>query len=415
MGKSGVIIKKELTRVFGDKKLVFSLFILPAVVVIGMYALMGQLAENMSRDIKEHISAVYVVNAPAQIKNLAAGSGYGETANIEWLAAPSEARLSEIKDAILTGGAELLVVFEERFEEKAAAYKELLFSSSAQENITPQLTLYYNTTGNYSAVAKNNFESFVLAPYQQMMLAERLGNLELLTVFDMQTVVIVDEDKASGEGLAMMIPYLITMLLFAGAMSLCVDAVTGEKERGTMASMLLTPIKRSELVFGKLVSLSLLSAISAIVSAVSMIAAMPMMMESLMGGGEAGVSLHFSGLQVAEMICIMVTLVYLYVALVSLVAVAARTAKEASTYVTPLYMIVLVLGMITMFQGGQEKSLGMFAVPVYGSALSIQNLMTNELTLTQFGCTAAGNLVLAVVLTFLITKAFNSEKIMFNA
>ena len=78
-------------------------------------------------------------------------------------------------------------------------------------------------------------------------------------------------------------------------------------------------------------------------------------------------------------------------------------------------MLVLVLGMITMFQGGQEKADAMFAVPVYGSALAIQRLMTNELTFMQFGLTAAGNVLLAVIITYAITKAFHSEKIMFNA
>ena len=56
---------------------------------------------------------------------------------------------------------------------------------------------------------------------------------------------IINEQKASGQMLATMFPYLITILLFAGTMSLGVDTITGEKERGTMASMLVTPVKRA--------------------------------------------------------------------------------------------------------------------------------------------------------------------------
>ena len=71
--------------------------------------------------------------------------------------------------------------------------------------------------------------------------------------------------------------------------------------------------------------------------------------------------------------------------------------------------------MITMFQGGTEKSDFLHAIPVYGSALSIQNIMTNELSALQLGYSLCGNLVLAFLLTFAVTRAFNSEKVMFNA
>ena len=408
MGKSMIIIKKELTRVFSDKKLVFSLFILPAVLVIGIYSLMGKMMDSMSQDIEEHIATVYMVNAPETVKQLTEVTGYDEVAQIYWLDTITNSRQKELEAHILHGTAELMVTFEDGFEEKIAAYEQA-------GDAIPAVTIYYNTTGNYSAAARDAFQTVILDVYKELLLGARLGNLELLTIYEENTVVIVDEDKANGEALAMMLPYLITMLLFSGAMSLCVDAITGEKERGTMASMLLTPIKRRELVVGKLVALSLLSAISAVVYAGAMIFAMPMMMNSITDGASMEMNVSFSPMQMIELIIIMITLVYLYVAVISLVSTIARTAKEASTYVSPLYIFVVVLGMITMVQGGQEKADVMFVAPVYGSALAIQRLMTNDLTFMQFGLTAAGNMLLASIVTYAITKAFNSEKIMFNA
>ena len=56
------IISKELKRVFQDKKLIFSLFILPAIMVIGIYTLIGQLTTSMTKDIDEHISNVVIQN-----------------------------------------------------------------------------------------------------------------------------------------------------------------------------------------------------------------------------------------------------------------------------------------------------------------------------------------------------------------
>lgn len=399
------IISKELKRVFQDKKLVFSLFILPAIMVIGIYALIGQLTASMTKDIDEHISKVAIQNVPAGLTELIAASGYGNTAQITYL--NQTASTEEIRQEILNETMDLLVIFEEGFLEAVTSYQK------AGDKI-PTVNLCYNTTGNYSSAAKSNFETMVLTALQTKLLGERLGNLEMLNVFETQQTVIADEDKANGQFIAMMLPYLITFLLFVGAMSLGVDAFTGEKERGTMASMLLAPIKRQEIVVGKLVSLSILSGISAAVYAIAMLVSMPMMAKG-MGSTEMEVSIHFSLKQVIMLICIMLCMVVLYVAMVGLVAIVAKTSKEANTYVSPIYIVVLLAGMITMFQGGMEKKWYQFAIPVYGNSLAIQNLMTNELTISQFGLAIGSTILLAAILMMLLTKAFNSEKVMFNA
>lgn len=406
MNGAKTIIKKELYRVFSDKKLIFSLFILPAVIVIGIYALMGQMINMMVDDQEAHTAVVYIQNLPEGVDGLDVYKEYAATAQITVIDAAADT--TEIKADILNGDADLLVVFDKDFIEKTTSY-------SKQGDAVAGVELFYNTTGNYSSLAASNFSSTVLAGLQGQILYNRFGNMELLNAFNISETYIVNEDKANGEFLAMLLPYFITMMLFAGAMSLGVDAIAGEKERGTMASMLLTPIKRSEIVMGKLVSLGILSGISAIVYAVAMIVAMPLMSGVFGSDTSSLTNVHFNALQVVELIVIMLVMVYLYVALIALVSVLAKSVKEAGTYVSPLYILVIAGGLITMYQGGMEKSLQSFAIPIYGNALAIQNIMTNELTLAQFGMSVGGTLVLALLLTAGLTKAFNSEKIMFNA
>ena len=69
MNGTTIIFKKELKRVFSDKKLIFSLFILPAIVMIALYGLMGFMMGAMNDDIVEHKNVVYVVNADDVLKN----------------------------------------------------------------------------------------------------------------------------------------------------------------------------------------------------------------------------------------------------------------------------------------------------------------------------------------------------------
>lgn len=408
MNGANQIIKKELTRVFTDKKLIVSLFILPAVLIIGIYYFMGQMQSAMVDDIERHVSNVYIQNPPEDLKDIMTSVNYD--ANMSYL--ESGADLTAIKEGILSGATDLLVIFEDDFIDKVNAYKD--------GGTIPEVKTFYNPSEDYSSSARNNFVDVVLNAYQQKLLTNRFGDINQLTVFhidvDPGSSIIVDDQKASGKVFGMLLPYLITFMLFQGAMSLGIDAITGEKERGTMASMLLTPLKRREIVVGKLISISILASLSAAVYALSMIFAMPLMLNSF-GGGESmeGLSLTFSALQIVELLAILLVMVYLYVAVVSLASVLAKTAKEAAAFVSPILIVVIVAGMATMFSGNEERTLGMFAIPVYGNAISIQKLLVDELTMQQFGATIGGTLLLALILTAFITKAFNSEKVMFNA
>ena len=101
--------------------------------------------------------------------------------------------------------------------------------------------------------------------------------------------------------------------------------------------------------------------------------------------------------------------------MVAFVSVIAKSSKEANSYVSPIYIVVLLCGLLTMFSSGTEKAIESFAIPVYGNALAIQNLMTNELSMEQFLLSVGGTLLCGVIFTVLLTKAFNSEKVMFNA
>ena len=117
------LIAKEFARVFKDRKLVFSLFILPAVLMVGIYGLIGTMAKNMSKDIQEHVSIVYMQNTPDEIKQLVKSTGFEEFADITYLNSDAVG-IDKIKEDILNGDAELLVVFDKDFSEKVKNYEK---------------------------------------------------------------------------------------------------------------------------------------------------------------------------------------------------------------------------------------------------------------------------------------------------
>ena len=412
MNGTTIILKKELKRVFGDKKLVFSLFILPAIIMVALYGLMGFMMGAMTSDIEGHENIIYVVNADDKLKSCINNSEIAKTDCINYLV-ETEFREKEasIREEILNNNSQLIVYLEPDFSNKFALY------SKAGDAI-PVIKLYYNSTENYSSNTYSVFYSLVLDKYKTMLLGERIDNLEILNVYDVQEELIEKEAKAKTKFISMMLPYMIVIMLFAGAMSVGVDAIAGEKERGTLASMLLSPVKRSQIVAGKVISLMILSGLSAICYVVSMMIAMPVM--KAMGGGESEMASGLGGLDLSivqglELLAIMLTLVFLFVSLIAFLAVRAKDVKTASTLISPVYIVVMVAGMLTMFMSGADVPTYRYAIPVYGGAVAVKDLCSGELTVVNFLASIAGALVLAIIFTVLITKSFNDEKVMFNA
>ena len=145
-----------------------------------------------------------------------------------------------------------------------------------------------------SRAAADNMDA-ALEAYRQFLLSQRVSDMEQLTVFqinsDNDEMYIQDEKKASGKAIGTMLPYFITILLFAGAMGIGTDMIAGEKERGTMASLLVSPIKRSSIVLGKVFSLMTVSGISSLIYVIAMVICAPIMMGYMGGLDKLSISL----------------------------------------------------------------------------------------------------------------------------
>lgn len=268
---------------------------------------------------------------------------------------------------------------------------------------------------DYSDAAYDKIAMGTLESYRQTLLAGRVGDLSQLSVFtvnsDNKEMIIQDDSKAGGKALGTMLPYFVTILLFAGAMGIGTDMIAGEKERGTMASLLVTPIKRSSIIFGKVFALMALSGLSSIISTVAMVVCMPILSESMSGGKSAGLDMNLSVQQIVMLGGLLVVLAFLYSTIIAIVSVFAKTVKEASSYVMPVYMIVLVVGILTMYMTGEVEA-SAYYIPIYNSAIVLKQILTQEVTMAQYGITLVITLGTGLILTGVIAKAFESEKVM---
>jgi sodium transport system permease protein len=404
-----IVIKKELKRVFDDKRLVFTTFILPAISIAIIYSIMGNMVGNMTNDIKTHVPSVYVQNAPESFTQLIKNDPYQDSMNLNIV--PEDQSLDQIKNDIQNGKADLLVVFQDNFETEVNNYK------TTKE--VPVVNTFYNSSEDYSSRARYNLFGSIFGQYEKTIIGQRLGNIEHVNAFDIDRnnneAVIVDERKATGKGLSMLLPMLITIFLFAGGMGIGMDIIAGEKERGTMATLLVTPVKRETIALGKIIGLGIISFLSAASSFIGVLISLPFS-SAMFGGGNKAINLgalKFTAPQYLQLSLLMITMVGVFVGLISLTSIISKNVKEAGTYIVPVYMLVMVAGFMNMFTTG-SPTLTQYAIPIYGSVVAIKSLLTFELTWLSFGIVCAINVVFTGILVWAIKKMFNSEKVMFG-
>lgn len=396
------IFGKEMARILKDKKMVFSVFLLPVLIMVVLLTIINNLAGQMQSDIEEHKAIVWMQNEPDSFETFLTSAG----AEYDIRTIASDSDRGEAEDAILNGDADLLIEFPVDFDAMIAGFQE--------GDAVPQIKTYYNPSEEYSSQAYQEISVGVLESYRQTLLAGRVGNPDAITVFtvnsDNDDMVIQDDEKASGQALGMMLPYFITILLFAGAMGIGTDMIAGEKERGTMASLLVAPVKRSSIVLGKVFALMVVSGISSLVYVAGMVICTPFMMDSMTGMDEA-LNLNLWPDQILMLGLLLVAIAFLYSAVVALISVFAKTTKEASSYIMPVYMVVLVVGLLTMFRMGDGGPWDYY-IPFYNSAIALQAILSHELTMSQYLITLVETLALGGILTVLIARAFNNEKVM---
>lgn len=108
---------------------------------------------------------------------------------------------------------------------------------------------------------------------------------------------------------------------------------------------------------------------------------------------------------------LLVAIAFFYSTVIVLVSVFAKNVKEASTYIMPMYMLVLILGITTMF-GAKAVESWRYLIPIYNTSLTLQGILTQEVTMMQYGMTLGVTVVLGAIMIVAIVKAFESEKVM---
>ena len=409
-----LIYAREMRDQLRDRRTLFTIALLP----IMLYPLVGTLLLQIAQFTRDHSSTVCLVGAdnlvdvPPLVEGDAFVSKYSEqTSNLKLLVYGVEndedsSIARETARWVREGTFDAVVVVPSAFRDP-----ELRRTSEAAA-----IRVLYDVASDESAIAQNRLTEILSAwrvDWIKASLVDSGIDIGMLEPFQVDEIDLAPDRTREAAFWSKMLPFVMLVWAMTGAFYPAIDLVAGEKERGTLETLLCSPALRSEIVWGKLGAVASFSMLTALLNAGSMLVTSAFVFQQI---GVGGASIGSPPL--VPMLWLLVALVplsALFSALALAVAAMARSSKEGQYYLMPLMMITLPLVLVPMLPG-MSLSAGTSLIPVSGMFLLVRTLVEGQYTEALlhlpmvFGVTA-GCLWLAVTWA---KRQFDNEAVLFG-
>lgn len=382
-----IIIKKELKRFFTDKRMLAGLF-LPGILIFCIYSVMGNVMNKATTPTYDSFT-VYAANVPEELGVLLEVP--------EWKVALNEETLDEdrIIEKIKSKEVDLYIVYEEDFMNKIDAYRP-------GTSPAPEIRIYYNSTNESSSFLYEYYVS-CLDQFENSLSNKFDINRDPEIAFDT-----ADEQDTTIYIFSMMLPFVLLIFLYTGCMSISTESIAGEKERGTIATLLITPTKRSHIVLGKIISLGITGLLSSAVSFIGILLSLPAL---------TGISFSLEAYDVSAFVLLLVLIVVtvlLFTSILTIVSTLAKSVKEATSYSSVVMILIMFLAMSNFMISSPSSNPALYFIPIYNISLSLTGLFSMNYEPLLILITVVSNIAYIGLALYLLTKMFNNEKIIFN-
>lgn len=385
MSKILIIVKKELLRILTDKRLCFTTIIMPGLMIFIMYALVGNVMSNTYSTLQNSEYTVVINNVPNDIKELLLKNKISFKEKNK----PQNYYMNKIRDKNL----DLYIDFDKNFEDN-------ILKGTEKGVQVPSVSIYYNSQSNSSNTGYMLLSS-ILNEYKDCIrnvFYVNSGN----DLYDLATT-----KDSTGQFVSMILPMLLITMLFSICASVAPDSIAGEKERGTMATLLVTPIKREQLAIGKILGLSIIVVLGGISSFIGAMLSLPFLS---IGQDEIDTSVYSIN-DYLELFIIVISTVLIMISLTAIVSVLARSIKEASSSMAPLTILVALVGISGMYNQNGSNRLIHYIIPLYNSAQCMNEIFLFNGNINHVIITVISNLLYTIILVYILSKLFKNEKI----
>lgn len=391
---------KEMIELLRDRKTFIFTVLIPIIAMPLIMSALGWMSSKMVRN-AAHAELTYAVFGAHNAPDLAQQFAHERSFRLVPLA-----RVEDIKKAIDDEKIKFALVIPDGFETALAERRQAT------------LGLHYN-----NAVTVDITKRRVQAVIDRRNAALREGALEALKLskaqmrFALDPIRLEEHSTANrreqfGALMGGFLPYILLMVCLMAAMYPSIDLGAGEKERGTLETLLLAPIPRSSLVFAKFLVLFTFGLTSALLMVVSMGLLVALFGHTLQG--EIATMLRTVGLRDLLMVALMlVPTAAIFASILLSLSIYAKSYKEASGMISPLMMLLLVPIIIAMLPGVELNWLWA-AVPITNVSLAMKELVKGTMDYRMFIVILLSSTVIAAGLLAWCSRWFRREDVLFR-
>ncbi len=248
--------------------------------------------------------------------------------------------------------------------------------------------------------------------YKKGLLKERITQLNI-TRKQIEPIRVEKVDRSTkkeflGKTVGGFLPYVFVIFCFMGCMYPAIDLFSGEKERGTIETLLTLPVKRIHLLIGKMVVIVITGLTSALISLAGLLLGLQfidILPDELMGPVNNIMTPTF----IVQLLLMLIPLTIFFAGLLIPLSIRARSFKEAQSSISPLNILVI----IPVFFGllpGIELSFATALIPVVNVALTTKEMIAGTLSGFYFFMTILSLLVFAAISVFISVRLFGNEE-----
>lgn len=396
MRNIGTIFKKELKDTLRDRRTLFFMVVMPFLVVYLMINISVKIGSSQEKKAREKVFKVGVIlngNQPALYENLKNNGTFEFSTDL----APDG-----VKGSIQEGTFDFVLVFTEGFDRNVAG------------GDTGKLRLYYKTSQE-NEIGKRRLKN-IINDYRDKILGTRLSDKSLESEY-IRPVEVIDHDVSSmrqkiGEYAGGYLPYIFVIFCFLGAMYPAIDLAAGEKERGTIETLLVSPARRGEIVLGKFLIVTLAGFLTAVMTIVWLFVALRQTRE-IPQDILTGLLRMVEPKVVIMLLALLLPLCVFFAAILLSASVFAKSFKEAQSIITPLNFMVLIPVFIGILPGIKLNTVTAL-IPILNLSLASKEIIAGTL---KWGLLVEVFLVLfflAAVGLYFCTQWFKRESVVFR-
>lgn len=401
---------KELKDSLRDRRALISIIIIPTFIMPALTFGVGKIAAGIFTKARQETPTVMIV-------------GGEDSPNV----------VGQLKQSKKLRVVELATDWKQQISDKkvrAAVQIPAGFDQALKSGEAPSVVIY-----NYDGEMKSGFAvgelDKLFRDLREKTVADRLAERSLpaalIKPFEVKRENVAPPEKVGGNMLGGIVPYIIIILCFTGAMYPAMDLTAGEKERGTMETLLCSPVPRIDLVLGKFLVV-LTGSLSAMMLALLSMGISAMAAGMMLIGGsaaKAGTAADAAKSAAASMptidptgllgvVAMILPVAVLFSALLFAISLFAKSYKEAQSYTGPMIFVVIMPAVIGMLPG-IDLNVRLALVPILNLSLVCKEMLSGVWHWNYIGLIFGSSCIYAAIALSLAVKMFNREDVIFRA